>query len=153
MEKLAPEERAAFLLREVFDVGYGEIARVLQRSETACRQVVTRARTRVRAEGARFRPSPAEIETLARRFTAALEADDYESMMELLTPDAEYVSDGGGKAWVARDKQRRQGGSWTARHCTQTESRRCYRRTVRQDQWRTRNSHVRRRGGDRGNRL
>lgn len=101
MERLAPDERAAFLLREVFEVGYREIARVLKRSEAASRQVVHRARTRVRAEGTRFRPSPAQIETLVAQFSAALDADDYEAMMKLLTPDAQYVSDGGGKAWAA----------------------------------------------------
>lgn len=102
LEKLAPEERAAFLLREVFDVGYGDIARVLGRSEVACRQVVHRARTRVRADGARFHGSPAELDALARQFSAALAADDYDALLALLAPDASYVSDGGGKAWAAR---------------------------------------------------
>lgn len=102
LERLAPEERAAFLLREVFDVPYPEIARVLERSETACRQVVHRARGRVRAEGVRFRPSDEELEGMARQFSAALHADDYEALVEILTPDASYVTDGGGKAWAAR---------------------------------------------------
>jgi RNA polymerase sigma-70 factor, ECF subfamily len=102
LERLAPEERAAFLLRDVFDVGYAEIARVLERSEAACRQVVHRARTRVRADGTRFNPSPAELEGLTRQFSAALDADDYESLLQVLTPDARYVTDGGGKAWAAR---------------------------------------------------
>jgi RNA polymerase sigma-70 factor, ECF subfamily len=102
LEQLAPEERAAFLLREVFEVGYAEIARVLNRSETACRQVVHRARNRVRAGGARFRPSPAELERMAQNFSAALNADDYDAMLAILSPDANYVTDGGGKAWAAR---------------------------------------------------
>src|SRR5215510_3359762 len=54
LERLAPEERAAFLLHDVFDVGYGQIASVLERSESACRQVVHRARERVRGDRARF---------------------------------------------------------------------------------------------------
>jgi RNA polymerase sigma-70 factor, ECF subfamily len=103
LERLAPEERAAFLLREVFEVGYPEVARVLGRSEAACRQVVHRARTRVRAGGARFRSSPAELRELASRFSAALAADDYDSLLEILSPDASYVTDGGGKAWAARN--------------------------------------------------
>jgi RNA polymerase sigma-70 factor, ECF subfamily len=102
LERLGPEERAAFLLREVFDVPYPAIARILDRNEPACRQVVHRARTRVRQEGARFRPSAAEVEGLARQFTAALAADDYDSLLALLTPDVSYVTDGGGKAWAAR---------------------------------------------------
>jgi RNA polymerase sigma-70 factor, ECF subfamily len=102
LERLAPEERAAFLLREIFEVGYPAIARTLARSESACRQVVHRARTRLRAGGARYRPSPAELERLARQFSAALDADDYDALIEALAPDAEYVTDGGGKAWAAR---------------------------------------------------
>ena len=102
LERLAPEERAAFLLRDVFDVDYAEIARVLGRSEAACRQVVHRARTRVRADRPRFRPSADDLRGMAQRFSAALEADDYDSLLAILTPDASYVTDGGGKAWAAR---------------------------------------------------
>ena len=58
LERLAPEERAAFLLREVFDAGYDEIARVLERSEAACRQLVHRARERVRGDRARVSAPP-----------------------------------------------------------------------------------------------
>ena len=54
LERLAPDQRAAFLLRDVFDVGYGQIASVLERSESACRQVVHRARERVRGDRKRF---------------------------------------------------------------------------------------------------
>jgi RNA polymerase sigma-70 factor, ECF subfamily len=102
LEKLAPEERAAFLLREVFDVSYGDIARALDRTEIACRQVVHRARTRVRAEGTRFRSSPAELEALSTKFAAAVEADDPDSLLALLAPDASYVADGGGRVMAAR---------------------------------------------------
>jgi RNA polymerase sigma-70 factor, ECF subfamily len=102
LERLAPDERAAFLLRDVFDLGYPEIARILNRTEPACRQVVHRARTRVRAEGVRFRPSTAELERMARQFSAALAADDYDSLIAVLAPGASYVTDGGGKAWAAR---------------------------------------------------
>ncbi|HSJ23459.1 MAG TPA: RNA polymerase sigma factor SigJ [Longimicrobiales bacterium] len=103
MERLAPEERAAFLLRDVFDVEYRDIARVLDRGEAACRQVVRRARTRVRADAPRFRPSTAEIEAMARQFSAAVAADDYTGLLALLSPDASFLTDGGGKAWAARN--------------------------------------------------
>ena len=103
LERLAPEERSAFLLREVFGAGYAEIAAVLDRSEAACRQVVRRARERVRAERIRFRPSRDEVEALARSFAAAVDADDYDAVMAVLAPDASYVTDGGGKAWAARN--------------------------------------------------
>jgi RNA polymerase sigma-70 factor (ECF subfamily) len=103
LERLAPEERAAFLLREVFEAGYDEIARVLERSEAACRQVVHRARERVRAERPRFRHSHDELEALTRSFAAAVDADDYEALLEILAPDASYVSDGGGRVRTARN--------------------------------------------------
>jgi RNA polymerase sigma-70 factor, ECF subfamily len=102
MERLAPEERAAFLLREVFEVGYEEIARTLERSEAACRQVVHRARERVRTDRPRFPHSPDELEALTRRFAAAVEADNYGELLEILAPDASYVADGGGKVRTAR---------------------------------------------------
>lgn len=101
LERLAPEERAAYLLREVFDAEYGEIARVLDRSESACRQVVHRARARVRGGPRRFAASAREVEDLAARFSQAVEADDYESLITLLTPDARYITDGGGEVWAA----------------------------------------------------
>ena len=102
LEKLAPEERAAFLLREVFDVPYPHVARVLERTEAATRQMVHRARTRLRADRTRFHGSPEELEQLAARFTAAVAADDYEALLEILAPDASLSSDGGGKVWAAR---------------------------------------------------
>ena len=101
LERLAPEERAAYLLREVFDAEYGEIVRVLDRSESACRQVVHRARTRVRTGPRRFPATAGEVEDLAARFLQAVEADDYESLIALLTPNARYVTDGGGEVWAA----------------------------------------------------
>jgi RNA polymerase sigma-70 factor, ECF subfamily len=102
LERLAPEERAAFLLRDVFDADYADIARVLGRSETACRQVVSRARTRVRAADPRFRPDRSDIERLARQFNDAVLAADYDTLLALLSPDASYITDGGGRTWAAR---------------------------------------------------
>lgn len=102
LERLAPEERAAFLLREVFDTGYDEIARILARSETAVRQVVHRARRRVRAERARFAAPRAAHAELLERFVAALAAEDAAGVVALLAPDVTLTSDGGGKATAAR---------------------------------------------------
>ena len=102
LERLAPEERAAFLLREVFGSDYAEIARVLGGSEAAARQTVHRARQRVRADRARFVPPPDAAERLFERFVAALERDDKEGMLALLAADAEWTSDGGGKVSAAR---------------------------------------------------
>jgi len=97
LERLAPEERAAFLLHEAFDVGYPQIAAVLDRSEAACRQIVHRARERVRGERKRFEASDAAKAALLRRFTAAMEARDEQTLLALFTPDATWTADGGGK--------------------------------------------------------
>lgn len=97
LERLAPEERAAFLLHEAFDVGYPQIAAVLDRSEAACRQIVHRARERVRGERKRFEASEAAKVALLRRFTAAMEARDEKTLLALFTPDATWTADGGGK--------------------------------------------------------
>jgi RNA polymerase sigma-70 factor (ECF subfamily) len=101
LERLSPDERAAFLLHDVFDVGYGEIASVLARTEAACRQVVHRARERVRGERKRFDvPDEAKAELL-RRFTAAMEARDEAALLKLFAADATWTADGGGKTAAA----------------------------------------------------
>lgn len=102
LERLAPEERAAFLLRELFGTGYGEIAAILERSEAATRQIVHRARARVRADRARFAVAPGTVERLLRRFVAALERDDEQALLALFAVNATFTSDGGGKAQAAR---------------------------------------------------
>jgi RNA polymerase sigma-70 factor, ECF subfamily len=102
LERLAPEERAAFLLRDVFDAGYDEIARVLERSEAAARQVVHRARTRVRAGQARFAAPRDAHGRLLARFVEAVHAGDRDALLAVLAPDATFTSDGGGKAGAAR---------------------------------------------------
>jgi len=101
LERLAPDERAAFLLHDVFDVGYAEIASVLDRTEPACRQVVHRARERVRDERKRFEVSQAAKATLLRQFMTALEARDEQRLVELFAPDATWTADGGGRAAAA----------------------------------------------------
>ena len=101
LETLAPDERAAFLLHDVFDVGYPQIARVLDRSEAACRQVVHRARTRVRGEQRRFDTTDTAKTALLQTFMAALEARDESRLLRLFAPDAIWTADGGGRVSAA----------------------------------------------------
>lgn len=101
MERLAPVERAAFVLREAFDADYAEIAGTLGRSEAACRQMVSRAHKRLQAEGPRFDVSREEAaEALQRFFAAAMQ--DHDAALTLLAPDAVAVTDGGAKVRAAR---------------------------------------------------
>lgn len=102
LERLAPEERAAFLLHEVFDSGYDDIAAILGKSETTCRQIVSRARKRVREDRPRVEVSPGARERLLDGFAQALRADDREAMLALFAEDADWTADGGGKAFAAR---------------------------------------------------
>ncbi len=102
LEQLRPEERAAFLLREVFDASYEEISRILERSADAIRQMVHRARTRVHAGRPRVALAPGEHERLLDDFRTALAEDDAERVLALLTPDVVLTSDGGGRAKAAR---------------------------------------------------
>jgi len=102
LERLAPEERAAFLLREVFDAGYDEIARILDKAEPAVRQVVHRAKTRVREGRRRFSPPAERQAELLQRFLDALAADDKDAMLALFAPDATFTGDGGGKVGSVR---------------------------------------------------
>lgn len=98
LERLAPEARAAFLLREVFDAEYGEIAHTLGKSEAACRQLVHRARTQVR-EGERPR-QPVTRDThlrLLRGFAEAAQKGDLHGLKALLAEDVAILGDGGGK--------------------------------------------------------
>ena len=103
LERLGPEERAAFLLREVFDADYGEIARILGKTEPAVRQTVHRAKARVRDGRPRFCPSAERQADLLRRFLDALAADDKDAMMSLFAPNATFMSDGGGKVPAAQN--------------------------------------------------
>lgn len=96
LERLAPEARAAFLLHDVFEREYPEIAHILQKSEASCRQIVHRARQRLREER-RLHEVPHEIHRqLLQSFTAALERGDLKAMMALMDRDAQLMGDGGG---------------------------------------------------------
>jgi len=101
LERLAPEERAAFLLHDVFEVDYRAIASVIGRTEAACRQVVHRARERVRGERKRFDTTEAAKTALLERFLAAVEARDEQALLALFAPDASWTADGGGKTAAA----------------------------------------------------
>lgn len=101
LERLAPEERAAFLLREVFDVDYDEIARVLAKNEAACRQIVHRAKTRVQQQRPRFEVSRDAHKKLLDRFIAATTSGDEAELLNLFADDIRFHGDGGGKIRAA----------------------------------------------------
>jgi RNA polymerase sigma-70 factor (ECF subfamily) len=97
LERLGPEERAAFILREAFDSSYGEIASALGKNEAAVRQLVSRARERVRAERPRFQADPQVHQRLLAQFTTAVAANDASALLAMFKSDVRFVSDGGGK--------------------------------------------------------
>jgi RNA polymerase sigma-70 factor, ECF subfamily len=97
LETLTPVERAAFLLREVFGYDYSEIAPVVEKSEAACRQLVSRARARVNERKPRFEASRRRRDELAARFFAACEDGDLPSFIDMLAADVVFTGDGGGK--------------------------------------------------------
>lgn len=101
LERLGPEERAAFILREAFDSSYAEIAAALGKNEPAVRQLVSRARERVRAERPRFRAEPEKHHRLMSEFLSAVAANDTARLVAMMKSDVKFVSDGGGKAPAA----------------------------------------------------
>jgi RNA polymerase sigma-70 factor (ECF subfamily) len=102
LERLMPAERAAFLLHDVFDCSYAEIARILDKNETACRQMISRARDRVRRDKPRFEASEQDRRQLIENFMAAIEADNEQELISLFTESVTLTSDGGGKVPAAR---------------------------------------------------
>jgi RNA polymerase sigma-70 factor (TIGR02957 family) len=98
LESLSPEQRAAFLLREVFDEPYDRIAEIVGTSEQNARQLARRARRHVEEQRPRFEVSREQREELATRFFAAAEEGDLEGLEELLAHDVVMRADGGGKA-------------------------------------------------------
>lgn len=101
LETLTPEERCAFLLREVFEVPYAEIAATLDRSEAAARQLVHRAREHVREGRPRFPADAATQRRVTSAFVAASLSGDTATLASMLAPDAVALSDGGGKVRAA----------------------------------------------------
>lgn len=98
LERLSPVERAVFLLHDVFDYGYDEIARIVGKSEDNCRQLAARARRHLREEKPRFDASRRRREELAARFFQAAFDGHMAGLVELLAADAAVYGDGGGKA-------------------------------------------------------
>ena len=97
LERLSPEERAAFLLRQVFDHDYAEIATLLGKSEAACRQMVHRASERVQQEHPRFDVSKDVHRRVLEKFMQAARSGEREAMKALLADDVQVIGDGGGK--------------------------------------------------------
>lgn len=102
LETLSPLERAAFVLREVFDRPYPEVAATLGRSEQAVRQLVHRARGRVEDGHARFRADVTTHAHVVSRFLEACQGADVGALLEVLAPDVVIVSDSGGQAQAPR---------------------------------------------------
>lgn len=101
LESLTPRQRAVFILREAFGMPHDRIAGILDVSEPNSRQILRRARDRVRSGRPRFEPAAAQHEALIRRFRAAARSGDLDALTELLARDAVAVTDGGGKARAA----------------------------------------------------
>lgn len=102
LESLSPAERAAFLLHDVFGYGYAEIAGMLERPETACRQLVSRARQHVEQRRRRYDADLARGRELARQFQLACVSGDLAGMLALLAEDVTVWTDGGGVVKAAR---------------------------------------------------
>ena len=96
LETLTPTERAVFVLREVFDVGYDEIADAVDKSPAAVRQIAHRARNHVEARQPREQVSTRQREAILDRFVLAVESGDLQSLMDVLAPDVVLMTDGGG---------------------------------------------------------
>ena len=98
LEALSPVERAVFLLHDVFDYGYDEIAEIVGKTRENCRQLAVRARRHVEARRPRYEPSKEQRDALAGRFFEAIREGDLDGLVELLAEDAVATGDGGGKA-------------------------------------------------------
>lgn len=98
LETLSPDERIAFLLREVFDADYAEIATTLETSEPNCRQLIARARKHIRDRRPRFKVDRARQQSVLEQFLAACQTGDPSQLLPLLSPGVVMHTDGGGKA-------------------------------------------------------
>jgi RNA polymerase sigma-70 factor (ECF subfamily) len=102
LERLSPVQRAVFLLREVFEYDYGQIAAIVAKSPQTCRQILVRARAHIEQARPRFTVTPAERDSLAERFFAACRDGDLAGLERLLAEHVEFHGDGGGKAPAVR---------------------------------------------------
>jgi len=98
LERLGPTERAVFVLHESLGLDYAEIAEIVQRDRSACRQILHRARLRVTADGVRFEVDRARAARLAGDFLRALREGDVDGVVRVLANDVVLTADGGGKA-------------------------------------------------------
>jgi RNA polymerase sigma-70 factor (ECF subfamily) len=101
LEKLSPLERAVFVLREVFDYDYAEIARIVEKSDANCRQAFHRARQHLASDTVRFDVKREQQEQLTEEFLRAATAGDVQGLLDLLAEDVVSVGDGGGKTAAA----------------------------------------------------
>ncbi len=101
LERLSPLERAAFILHDVFDMDFGEIAGTLDRNEAACRQLAARARAHMRDQRVRYSVSPAEGEQVVTAFLAASRSGDVSALRDLLAAGVVLTTDGGGRKIAA----------------------------------------------------
>jgi RNA polymerase sigma-70 factor (ECF subfamily) len=101
LERLSPLERAAFILHDVFDLGFAEVARGLGRSEEACRRLASRAREHLREDRPRYPVAPEDGRRVIEAFQRASELGDVKALSALLTEDAVFLSDGGGRRVAA----------------------------------------------------
>ena len=97
LESLAPPERAVFILCEVFDYDYAEIAQMVGKSAANCRQLFHRARQRLAEHEARFRTSPAQRQQVTEQFMHAASSGDVRQLLDLLAEDVVFVGDSGGQ--------------------------------------------------------
>lgn len=102
LESLTPDERAVFVLREIFDFPYTEIAEVTGKSQAAVRQLAHRAKEHVSARQPRFEVGTRQQREVADRFMAATLGGDLQSLLDALAPGAVLLADGGGKVSAAR---------------------------------------------------
>lgn len=98
LETLGPAERAVFVLREVFDTPYDEIAEAVGKTPAAVRQIASRARNHVTARRPRMEVSRTEHQQVVNQFLAAMTSGDVQGLMDVLAPDVVLISDGGGLA-------------------------------------------------------
>ncbi|MFA9216891.1 MAG: RNA polymerase sigma-70 factor [Sphingomonadaceae bacterium] len=120
LERLSPEERAVFLMRQVFDYDYAEIAAMLEKTEASCRQMVHRAQQRVQQERPRFAVPKDAHRALLGRFMQAAASGDRAAMKAMMADDVQMVADGGGKVssflHILHGAGRVAGMFWTLEH-------------------------------------
>jgi RNA polymerase sigma-70 factor (ECF subfamily) len=102
LETLTPTERAVFVLREVFETPYGDIAEAIGKSAANVRQIARRAREHVAARQPRSRVSRSEQQAVVERFLAAVRGGQLQELMEIMAPDVVFIADGGGRVAAAR---------------------------------------------------